>query len=144
MDHPVAIRTGIALSEMVLEVDVADVLGVVVARNDHGREPLLQRPQCVTGGEEFGGVTLLGEVSGDDDQVRGQFQDLIDRVGQEELRIEERRSAVQIGKLGDDKLGNARPMLPTQQPGRLTRTATPYTCRGVEDLGYTSSPLHLG
>jgi hypothetical protein len=89
MDYPVAFRTRIALAEMVLEVQVADVLGVVVARNDHGGEPLLQRPQCITGGEELGGVPLLGEVSGDDDEVRGQLLDLSDRVRQE-LGIEER------------------------------------------------------
>src|SRR3972149_5890201 len=126
MDCPVAFRTRIALAEMVLEVEVADVLGVVVARNDHGGEPLLQRPQCITGGEELGGVPLLGEVSGDNDEVRGQLLDLSDRVCQEP-GIEERRPAVQIGKLGDYELGHVRPMLPTRQPGRLTRTRYP-TC----------------
>ena len=82
-------------------MEVADVLGVVVAGNDQclqlGREERLEE---VLGGAELAGVALGGEVSADDDEVGVEGDGLLHR-GLEKIAVEVRRSAVQVGKLCD-------------------------------------------
>ena len=85
---------------MVLEMDVADVLGVVVARDDHGEQFVDQGSQRVAGHLELVGVPLLGEIAGDHHHVWLKGEDLLDGVT-EQVRVEILGAAVDVRQLGD-------------------------------------------
>jgi hypothetical protein len=61
-------RARVARSERVLEVEVADVAGVVVAGHAH-RLRARERRQLLLCERILVGVALVGEVAGDDDEV---------------------------------------------------------------------------
>jgi len=85
-------------------MQVADVLGVVVAGDDEHREAVLEQGlEVALGGGELARVTLLGEVAADHHQVGVEGDRLLDRRLQQ-LTVEEGRPAVQVGHLGDDEL----------------------------------------
>ena len=90
---------GVAIAEQLLEMDVADVAGIVVPWNDDNG--LAVDPVEVVLGER---VLLLeperGQVTGADDDVRLEVVDLRDRTLQE-VRQEKLRPAVQIRDLDD-------------------------------------------
>jgi hypothetical protein len=95
----------VALAEDVLEVDVADVPGVVVA-GDHDHRLALDLVEVLAGEA----VLLLEaedrEVAGADDGARLELVDLGDRA-LEQARLEARVSAVQVGDVGDREGGPA-------------------------------------
>ena len=88
-----------ALAEQLLEVDVADVAGIVVPGNDD--DILAVEPVEVALGL---GVLLLEaerrQVTGADDDLRLELVDLVDRAFGE-IRDEVRRAAVEVGKVSD-------------------------------------------
>ena len=90
---------GVAVAEELLEVDVADVARIVVARDDDDR--LAGDRVDVLLGERVLLLEAEGrQVTGDDDDVRLDVVDLRDRP-LEEVRQEKLRAAVQIGDLDD-------------------------------------------
>ena len=123
--YPADAGNRVAVAEELLEVDVADVAGVVVAGDDN--DGLALDLVEVVLGE---GVLLLEaerrQVAGADDDVRLQVVDLRDRpleeVGQKELR-----AAVQIGDLDDRErvsIRDARSLGPSGLVATLTEGDT--------------------
>src|SRR5207237_9890319 len=103
VEDAVALPGHVARAEAGGEVEVADVLGVVVAGDDDGGEVgVEERRQVVLGVAELVGVAVGGEVAADEHEVGGEGPDLLDGMAQE-LRVEERRPAVDVGELGDQE-----------------------------------------
>src|SRR5437588_7662526 len=101
--HAVALLGHVARTEGVAEVQVPDVLGVVVAGDDEGVELGFEEGlDEALGGAELARVALGREIAADDDEVGVQGDGLLDG-GVEELGVEVRGSAVQIGELGEDE-----------------------------------------
>jgi hypothetical protein len=103
--QPVEAQHRVAVAEEVLEVDVADVPRVVVARDhDHGFaldavEVLAREAVLLLEAEDR-------EVAGADDRARLELVDLRDRA-LEQARLEARISAVEVGDVGDGESGPA-------------------------------------
>ena len=97
--HALAAEHRVAVAEQLLEVHVADVPRVVVAGDDDERVALDPVEVALRGG-----VLLLEpegrQIAGADDDVGRQVVDLRDRP-LHQIRHEVRRTAVQIGQLGD-------------------------------------------
>jgi hypothetical protein len=97
--HATDAHDGVAVAEELLEVDVADVTRVVVARDDDDRLAV-DRVDVLLGER----VLLLEperrQVAGDDDDLRLKVVDLGDRTF-EQVWQEELRAAMQIGDLDD-------------------------------------------
>ncbi len=100
---PVALGRVVAMTERVEEVEVADVLGVVVAGDHDGREPAhAELGEVLLGLTELVGVAVGGEVAADHHQVGVDGDGLLDgRL--EQMWVEVRRAAVDVGELGDDE-----------------------------------------
>ena len=92
---------GVAGTERVREMEVAHVLGVVVAGHDERVQPRIEeRVEVATRRAELVGVALGGEIATYHHQVgvqRGHFLD----ARREELAVEVGRAAVQVGELSD-------------------------------------------
>ena len=97
--HAPDVQHRAAVAEHLLEVDVADVARVVVARDDHERLAL-DLVQVGLGLDVLGLEAERGQVAGADDEVRLHVVDLADRP-LEQRRDEVRPPAVQVGDVGD-------------------------------------------
>ena len=88
-------------AEQILEMDIADVAGVVVARH-HQQVLALDLVQVALGQQVFLLEALVGEVAGDDHDVGLELVELDDgavhEVGHEILR-----TRVHVGDMGDDE-----------------------------------------
>jgi hypothetical protein len=91
----------VAVAEELLEVDVADVAGIVVPGHDDERI----RPDPLQVGLRLGVLLLEAvgrEIAGADDDLRSQLVDLHDRP-LHQVRHEVGRPAVQVGDVCDSK-----------------------------------------
>jgi hypothetical protein len=94
----------VTLPELLFEVEVAHISGIVVARHDH--EPLAQEPlQVLLGLGVLLPIAERSQVAGADDDVRLELVDLHDRP-LHEVRDEMLRPAVQVGDVCDPKHGS--------------------------------------
>src|SRR4051794_8651595 len=95
----VDVDDGRALAEQLLEVDVADVARVVVARHDD-HTLALELVEILARGLVLGAETVVGEVAADDYAVGLELVELGYRPLQQ-TGHEVRRPAMQVGDLGD-------------------------------------------
>ena len=101
VQHAIAFLGDVARPERVSEMEVSDVLGVVVARDDEGLQLRFEdRLEEALGGAELTGVPLGREVAAHDDQVGMESDRLLYGVV-EKIGVEVRRPAMQVGELGD-------------------------------------------
>jgi hypothetical protein len=89
----------VAGAEGVLEVQVADIAGVVVARHADDQRAR-QRGELLLGERVLVGVALVGEVASDDDEVGRGRVDLLD-CGAEKLLAIAAAADVDVGELRD-------------------------------------------
>ena len=103
--HPVAMQLRAALAEELLEVDVAHVARVVVAR-DHDHPLAGDAVEIVARELVLAPQALAGQVAGHDHQVGLELVDLHQRAV-EQAGHEEGRPAVGVGQVGDGEGGGA-------------------------------------
>ena len=103
----------VAVAEQLLEVDVADVAGVVVARDDDHRLAV-DRVEVALRERVLVLEAVRGQVARDDDDVGRELVRLGDRA-LEQVRQEELLPAVEVGQL-DDREGTSGP---SSMPGSL-------------------------
>ena len=97
--RPADVEHRVPVAEEILEVDVADVARVVVAR-DHDHRLAVDAVQVLARERVLVLEAVRGEVAGDHDDVRLHLVHLGDRA-LEVLREEELLPAMQVGELDD-------------------------------------------
>jgi hypothetical protein len=123
----------VAGAEGVLEVQVADIAGVVVARHADDQRAR-QRGELLLGERVLVGVALVGEVASDDDEVGRGRVDLLD-CGAEKLLAIAAAADVDVGELRDQHRHSlTRPRWP-----RPAGTGTPQP-RARTSAGSNRSP----
>jgi hypothetical protein len=131
----------VAGAEGVLEVKVADVAGVVVARHAD-EQRARQGGELLLGERVLVGVALVGEVAGDDDEVGLGGVDLLDCGAEKPLAIAA-AADVDVGELRDQHRHSlTRPRWP--RPARLERRSARTHLRRIEPTAMAAQDLGTG